>query len=678
MKIYQVFFIFFFFINVCSAQTFRQYMKAADNSFEEKNYYAAMKYYQDALEIKENDTDAIYRCAESARLFFAYETAEIYFQKLNKNEINNFPLYYLRVAQVKQTLGKYEEAEEYFNLFIEGDNGDGNKMSEAILGKKSSAWAKKQEIKNTKIKWLGKKINSPYSEFAGSWMGDTLYYSTMKYEDESVKEDRRLSKMVYTDDIEGKGGRLLRLDGIPEFTSSGNASFNSKGDRVFFTVCDFLNDKDLDCKIYKGEWTGRKWLTEKIEGEINGEGFTSTHPFYSEIKGWEGLFFSSDREEGKGGLDIWFSKLQGGEFITPINIKEINTPYDEITPSIDVNEKNKFVYFSSNGRVGFGGFDIFRISLEKINNEFLTITSELFEDKELGIENLGRPINTGYNDVYYWQNKKMGKALLSSNRLESRSMTKDDSACCNDLYGIDLPKNIREEETIVAEIPKSEPKIKNDIPEPTAKPIPEPKPELRPTPKPIAVPAPSESELIQRLLPVTVYFDNDEPDKRTNAIQTQKNYTITYLDYLKRENIFYEKNSGIEEKNKIRDFFNNNVRQGFSDLDLLSSLVLSSLQNGKFVELEIKGYTSPRAKSAYNDNLAKRRISSLINHFLEDKNGVFRSYLDSGKLVLRQLPLGERTVPFGVNDSLSNEKESIYSVKASIERRAEIVAVKIR
>ena len=93
------------------------------------------------------------------------------------------------------------------------------------------------------------------------------------------------------------------------------------------------------------------------------------------------------------------------------------------------------------------------------------------------------------------------------------------------------------------------------------------------------------------------------------------------------------------------------------------------------MEIFVKGYTSPRAKSDYNIHLGKRRISSVKNHFKTYQNKVFQPFLKSGKLIISERSFGETTARSDINDDLNNQRLSIFSPEASLERRVEIVEI---
>jgi hypothetical protein len=183
-------------------------------------------------------------------------------------------------------------------------------------------------------------------------------------------------------------------------------------------------------------------------------------------------------------------------------------------------------------------------------------------------------------------------------------------------------------------------------------------------------------------LPLALYFDNDEPDRRTQRTTTRKEYGMTFNAYYARKQEYTERyRRGLPgEKAELAeadmdDFFESVVRKGRDDLALFTELLYGRLSAGRTVTISIRGYTSPRAQSDYNDRLARRRISSLRNHFESWKDGVLAPYIRAGRLVLTEVPFGETTAASGISDDLVDERNSIYSIGAARERRVEIVAV---
>jgi outer membrane protein OmpA-like peptidoglycan-associated protein len=105
------------------------------------------------------------------------------------------------------------------------------------------------------------------------------------------------------------------------------------------------------------------------------------------------LFFASDRENGYGGVDLWYMLFEDEEWIGPYNCgMNVNTPCDDITPFPD--PKGKRLYFSSAAHNSVGGYDLFYIDykLEVTNSK----KSVVFDSE---IYNVGAPINTVADEI---------------------------------------------------------------------------------------------------------------------------------------------------------------------------------------------------------------------------------------------------------------------------------------
>ncbi len=99
------------------------------------------------------------------------------------------------------------------------------------------------------------------------------------------------------------------------------------------------------------------------------------------------VYFTSDSEKGFGGSDIYMRvKQPSGDWGKPENLgPRINTPFDEEAPFVTTDGKT--LYFSSKGLPGYGGFDIYK---------------SVFEDGKWSVpENLGQPINSPADDIFY-------------------------------------------------------------------------------------------------------------------------------------------------------------------------------------------------------------------------------------------------------------------------------------
>ncbi|MCC6600259.1 MAG: DUF1573 domain-containing protein, partial [Crocinitomicaceae bacterium] len=293
------------------------------------------------------------------------------------------------------------------------------------------------------------------------------------------------------------------------------------------------------------------------------------------------------------------------------------------------------LYFSSSWHNGFGGQDVFRVAGIPGN----------WTDPV----NMGPPVNSNKNDFFFSVFPEKEKVFLSSNR-EGAAIGDGYSTCCNDIYVADLPSKIIEEEK------KEEYKNLAEL---------------------------------NRFLPVRLYFHNDEPNPRSLDTTTLVKYSEAYDSYKKLFDSYVKENakglSGSEKEDAeydVEDFFSLTVDKGMSDLSLFFDLLLKELKQGQSIRLSIRGFASPRAKSDYNEKLTMRRIASLVNEMKSVQNGIFLPYIngtatDGGHLEFEALPFGEYKADKTVSDDLFNEKQSIYSRGARLERKIEIESVKI-
>ncbi|MDM8002966.1 MAG: hypothetical protein QUS66_08630 [Bacteroidota bacterium] len=141
-----------------------------------------------------------------------------------------------------------------------------------------------------------------------------------------------------------------------------------------------------DGNIYMSRLAGDTWSTvEKLNGNINTRFWESHAAMSSDGKK---IYFTSNRKESLGGLDIFVSaRDSSGNWGPAVNLgPEINTLYNEETPFLANNDRTLF--FSSRGHFNMGGYDIFRSDLDE-NGKWTTPV------------NIGYPLNTTDDDLFF-------------------------------------------------------------------------------------------------------------------------------------------------------------------------------------------------------------------------------------------------------------------------------------
>ena len=151
--------------------------------------------------------------------------------------------------------------------------------------------------------------------------------------------------------------------------------------------------------IYYSNYDGKDWTTLKEFGSDVNTKFQESHACLS--ADGNVLFFVSDRPGGFGGKDIYRCiKLPNGAWSKALNMgPAINTEYDE--DGAFIHPDGITFFFSSNGHKTMGGYDIF----------FATITAE---NKFSEVTNIGYPINTTDDDVFYVTSPDGKRSYLSS------------------------------------------------------------------------------------------------------------------------------------------------------------------------------------------------------------------------------------------------------------------------
>ena len=630
----------FGFTNLIYGQTYPQLIEFADQKIEEGDYYYAIQYYKKAMLIDSNSVEINWKMAEAQRHYKDYVLAEYYYQKVyNKEGGKIYPYSVFWLASMQHFNGKYKAATGSWKLAKKTFK---RQRKEYVYKKsmqefKSCLWAKKAVLDTTEhiIEPISESINSHDTELAPFINQNTFYFTSLKADSINQNEEvltEEYSLQIYSANIKDDDfSKPIKVNDVyaPGYHSA-NGCFSPDGKRFYFSRC----NNNYQCKIFVGKVkNGKITDIDSLGTIINQDGKTTTMPNVVMIDGKEILFFVSNRDKTIGGLDIWYSEIKNGnQYSKPRNLgRKINSLDDDITPFYD--SKSNRLYFSSSWHSGFGGHDIFYA--EKLDG-LISFSLPV---------NLGLPINSSQNDTYFIVDSTHDKFYFSSNRVGSNSLKTP--TCCNDIF--------------VAYLPVEE------------------------TPPPRFVTLYD----LNKKLPVTLYFHNDEPNPRTRDTTTNLTYMQSYdayIDLMPKYKKEYSKglngDKAEESKEDIGDFFVEYVEQGVLDLNEFTRLLLIELNKGYKIQVTVKGFASPLAKTDYNVNLTKRRINSLINYLYVYGSGEFKPYLDKnasngGQLTFVQIPFGEYTANKLISDNVNDTKNSVYSRKAALERKIEIQSVSL-
>ena len=622
-------------------QKLKKIIAFADEQYDKGDYYYALEYYKQALAKDSNSIKLLWKYAETLRAYKYYSEAESYYAKVYAREQTKiFPNSLLNLALMQKQNGRYKQALKTFKLSAKKLEKKKNSVfyRKSLREIESCAWAIDNLMDSsefTPLIHLPETVNTYDAEFGHTIKDNRLIFSALKADSannaEEVYDKAYRTKLYYSD--RNKLGEFqkseMNTDLFHANLSYGNGSFSLDGSKYYFSVCEDDGFK-YACKIVVAEKNDSAWVvTDTLGVEINEKGANSTMPFYTRIADNEVLFFASNRKGGIGGMDIWYAEsIDGLNFKEASNIGLVNSIENEVTPFYDTTRNRLF--FSSTWHDGFGGHDV----------HFSNYIDGLFSSPL----NVGNPINSPANDLYYFSH--YDSIYVSSNK--KGGYFSKNPTCCSDIYAsyplIELIAREEIKDTLVLE------------------------------------------EKIETLLPVRLYFRNDEPDARTLKTRTQQTYLETYHKYVENYPLYKtELIKGVsaeQAENDLKDlteFFGNQVDFGTVMLDSLKHILLRELKAGSKIEISIKGFASPIAKTAYNVNLTKRRISSLINYFKSVDNGVFLPYLENKKpnLSFIYLPFGEYAADQSISDDAVVQNESVFSKAAGIERRIQVERINI-
>ena len=788
-----------------TAQTKKAFVEAAEQAFNSKNYYAALVYFDEALEFDKRDPYILFKSAESARMFNSYRlAAERYGFLVDTLQDVKDPLTIFWLAQMKQRLGDYDKAMYYYNLYIsEHSVSEDDFYKRAKKEVEASRWAKEITTEPNEyivLERIQNDVNSTNSDFAAYKKGDMLYFSSHRFPEKNptIKPGRNNSKLMVWD-----GNDLINtIPGSVEDknNSVAHTSFSKDGKFIYFSQCEYTEDNQLRCDLYKAEFTdkGEVKNEQKLPEPINMEGYSTAQPSIGidPLTGNEILYFSSNRPGGKGKMDIWFAAFEPKlGFSTPVNIGAINTAEDDISPFY--HQKTNTLFFSSEGKIGLGGFDVYSAPLE--NGEFKK--SEI----------LPAPVNSSYHDVFYFLNEDGDEGYVSSNREGSMFIDDKLQACCFDIYkleyipvvinlnaltyckitGRDLhaatvklidmstgeviaevtnmngndhlfeleqnkdymliatrenyypdtitlnTRNIKKSEDLVRKMYldtdmmlldvftfdlaskdplKGTTVVIEDLTDPSQPKIIElnelgndfhfmvdrgklfritaTKPGYTPAVEILDTRPYTKGGLITKnlyldkfslegLLPIALYFDNDYPDPKSRSTATASIYGDLLKDFMKRKPEYiknYASNLSGQNRSKATEdldiFFEGDIQGGYDKLRLFMSGLLKELQAGFKVEITFRGFASPRFDTKYNLVLGQRRINSIRNELNSFENGVLQEYIRNRQLIITEISYGDDLSEKDVVSDMRNVRESVFSVKASKERRVEILKVK--
>jgi peptidoglycan-associated lipoprotein len=405
-------------------------IKIADQAFADELYDdAVQKYLKGYKKLKKNklEKDRVnIQVAKSYLMMNDLRRAKSYYLRLIRAKVHEQkPELQLEYARILLGIADYEEAKKQFeayHLLVPHD-------PQGLIGlqsvEKIEEWT--QNPINYSLENI-RKINTRYSEFSPAYFDknfQSIIYTTTREEALGKAKDGWTGmdfSDLFSSRIDSKGiwtnpESIDDTETVNTSANEGQATLNDRFNTMYFTRCFQSEASASGCAILEVKRSGRLWGKPKIVF-LGGDSSSSIgHPTLSadELT----IIFSADFPKGLGGQDLYIAhrNKKGDKFMHARNLGIIiNSSQEELFPFL---RNDTLLYFASNGHIGMGGLDIYRVTIKDD-----TAASEVF--------NMGVPINSFQDDFgIVFHPNQFESGFFSSNRKGGRGK--------EDIYAFDLP-----------------------------------------------------------------------------------------------------------------------------------------------------------------------------------------------------------------------------------------------
>lgn len=387
--------------------------------YNEGKYRVALVKFREALNKDKGNPESTYWLAECHLALGNYEKAKTYVEEaLGKDKNVHIEAHNL-LAICQHRIGKLDEAIGNYKMALGTLSPNRAKELNVQFHIEQCEMAKELMAKpvNVMIKCMTKNINTAFEETAPVLApdGKTFYFVSRRADNKGggiSPGDQRYYEDIYVsvwDSVANQWGEasnsadLLNrvntkgMDAVSHISADGKTLYLTINTMILKSPKPKTKHSDIFyCKINrKGTWNSPKPLGKPVNSIF----FDAAASFTAD---GATAYFVSERIGGEGRSDIWVTYKQGNDWSKPENLGEvINTDGNETT--VNVSPNGNYLFFSSTGHPGMGGYDVF---VSKNNG------GEWEEPV-----NLGYPINTVSDEthfVYYEDYKRAYYSKFSS------------------------------------------------------------------------------------------------------------------------------------------------------------------------------------------------------------------------------------------------------------------------
>ena len=392
-------------------------------------YWAIGEFYEASLQYakayaktpaKEKDKRGMiaYKVAESNRRMNYFAKAQAGYRNAVRYHYTDTTTYFY-LAEMERYNKEYKQAAIHYQLYL--DAHPGHRLSQMGLQSCATAQEMKQKGSDYTVK-EDKNFNSNYADYSPAFNGDDIYFSSTR-RDCNGDDVNGITGMKSGDiffmqkDDKGKWKRYEQVgEAVNSKYDEGACAFSPDGKSMYFTRCRWDATYPRMAEIYCSQRSDADWGEPKLCELAHDTLSSYAHPAVS--PDGQFLYFVSDMPGGMGGLDIWRAPISGGSFGPVENMgPDINTDGDEMFPTF---RPNGHLYFSSNGRGGMGGLDIYRAAFDSTKNHWEVL-------------HLPSPVNSNGDDFGMTFEGELNQGYFSSNRTNRRGWDKIYSFYCPEI-----------------------------------------------------------------------------------------------------------------------------------------------------------------------------------------------------------------------------------------------------